>query len=124
MYFEIEFEREKNLEKQKEDQVTKDKLLEIFRRRFQLRNNLNPLISEEHIVDAGHQYTHTITDGMYGHLWYRVFGYRVGFTQWFRVSTCGVRKVTAGIASIPARVEGWKYWETKHPVFRGHRIWK
>lgn len=124
MYFEVEFELEKNLEKQREAQVTKDKLLDIFRRLVRLRNNLNPLIAEEHIVDVGHEYTHPITDGMYGHLWYRVFGYRLGFTQWFRVSSCGVHRVSAGVASVPARVEGWKYWETEHPTFQGHRIWK
>lgn len=124
VYFEVEFELEKNLEKQREAQVTKDKLLDIFRRLVRLRNNMNPLIAEEHIVEVGHEYTHPITDGMYGHLWYRVFGYRLGFTQWFRVSSCGVHRVTAGVASVPARVEGWKYWETEHPTFQGHRIWK
>ncbi|MEU0479682.1 hypothetical protein ABZ260_10955 [Streptosporangium sp. NPDC006013] len=109
MYAEMEIEREKVGE------IETGKLIR------QLRNNVNPLLADEHIIETGHEYTREISDGMYGNLWYRVFGYRVSFTAWRRVYNCHVRKVTAGMANIPARVEGWRYWETRRPMFRGRK---
>ncbi|MFF5208388.1 hypothetical protein [Streptosporangium sp. NPDC000396] len=108
VYSEIEIEREKGLE------ITINNLIR------RLRNNFNPLLAEEHLVTAGHEFTQEISDGMYGNLWYRVFGYRVGFSAWRELGTCRRLKVTAGIANIPARVEGWRYWETSKPIFHGH----
>lgn len=110
VYAEMEIEREKVSE------IETGKLIR------QLRNDVNPLLADEHIVETGHEYTREISDGMYGNLWYRVFGYRVSFTAWRQVYNCRVRKVTAGIANIPARVEGWRYWETRHPMFGGRRL--
>ncbi|MFJ2032847.1 hypothetical protein [Streptosporangium sp. NPDC087985] len=112
VYFEIELEKEKQIE------ISKDALLR------RLKNNFNPLVAEELIVETGHDYAQQITPGMYGNMWYRVFGYRVGFSAWRRVSDCGSHKVTTGIASVPARVEGWKYWETKHPMYKGRPLSK
>ncbi|MBB5130810.1 hypothetical protein HNP84_000498 [Thermocatellispora tengchongensis] len=110
VYAEIEIEREQQPELTRRDII----------RRFRLM--INPLLAEEHVVRAGHQYTHEISKGKYGNLWYRVFGYRVGFTAWRQLGTCRLHRVTSGVASVPARVEGWKYWETDHPVFRGRRL--
>lgn len=107
---------EMELEREKVSEIETGKLIR------QLRNDVNPLLAEEHIVETGHEYTREISDGMYGNLWYRVFGYRVSFTAWRQVYNCRVRKVTAGIANIPARVEGWRYWETRHPMFGGRRL--
>ncbi|MFI6509538.1 hypothetical protein ACIBCT_18180 [Streptosporangium sp. NPDC050855] len=88
----------------------------------QFRNMLNPLVAEEYVVETGHEYTQEISDGKYGNLWYRVFGYRTAFTAWRRVYNCRVHRVAAGIANIPARVEGWRYWETSHPMYRGRKL--
>lgn len=109
VYAEMELEREKISE------IETGKLIR------QLRNFVSPLLADEYIVETGHEYTREISDGMYGNLWYRVFGYRVSFTAWRRVYNCRVRKVTAGIANIPARVEGWRYWETRRPMFGGRK---
>ncbi|MFI7051884.1 hypothetical protein ACIBLB_07475 [Streptosporangium canum] len=87
-----------------------------------LRNNVNPLLAEELIVEAGHDYTQEISDGMYGNMWYRVFGYRVGFAQWRQLTDCSTHRVVTGIASVPARVEGWRYWETRHPMYKGRKL--
>ena len=94
-------------------------MVRAARRLFRIRDMDSPLLAEEYIVETGHQYTQPITAGMYGNMWYRVFGYRLGFTAWRRVTTCDAFKITAGIANVPARVEGWKYWETKYPMFEG-----
>ena len=103
--------------------VNRANVVRAARRLFRIRDMDSPLLAEEYIVETGHQYTQPITAGMYGNMWYRVFGYRLGFTAWRRVSTCDAFKITAGIANVPSRVEGWKYWETKYPMFRGHRLW-
>lgn len=115
VYAEIEIERIKgsSIERPNIDRAT------LVR---SLANNVNPLLAEEFVVEAGHDYTREISKGMYGNLWYRVFGYRVGFTAWRQVRNCTVRPVATGIANIPARVEGWRYWETKHPMYKGRRL--
>ncbi|MDA0632075.1 hypothetical protein OUY22_01500 [Nonomuraea sp. MCN248] len=78
-----------------------------------------PHLEERHMVFAGHEYTREITKGMYGNMRYRVFGYRVGWSAWSVLGTCRHRLIERGIANVPARVEGWRYWETKRPKFRG-----
>ncbi|MEV0160507.1 hypothetical protein AB0M50_01250 [Nonomuraea fuscirosea] len=81
-----------------------------------------PHLEERHMVFSGHEYTKEISDGMYGNMWYRVFGYRVGWSAWSVLGTCERNKVAAGIASVPSRVEGWRYWETKHPMFKRRKL--
>ncbi|MEV0235496.1 hypothetical protein [Nonomuraea sp. NPDC050786] len=81
-----------------------------------------PHLEERHMVFTGHEYSREITKGMYGNMWYRVFGYRIGWSAWSQLGTCRDVKVASGIANVPARVEGWRYWETKHPMFKGHPI--
>ncbi|MER6824530.1 hypothetical protein ABT352_00875 [Streptosporangium sp. NPDC000563] len=107
-----------------EMELEREKLSEIDRGELirQLRNLVSPLLAEEYIVETGHEYAQEITDGKYGNMWYRVFGYRVGFSAWRQIYTCRVRKIAAGVANVPARVEGWKYWETNHPMYRGRRL--
>lgn len=107
-----------------EMEIERERIGEIDRGELirELRNMVNPLLAEEYIVETGHQYTQEITDGKYGNMWYRVFGYRVGFSMWRQIYSCRVRKIAAGVASVPARVEGWRYWETDHPMFRGRRL--
>ncbi|MGV9309004.1 MULTISPECIES: hypothetical protein [unclassified Nonomuraea] len=111
VYWEVEIEREKGSEIQMP--FNQDTLIR------RLRNNVNPLLAEENIVEAGHEYTHTISKNMYGNLWYRVFGYRIGFSAWRQFQNCDVHPVATGIANVPSRVEGWRYWETKRPIFMG-----
>lgn len=110
VYAEMEIERERIGE------IDRDELIR------QLRNLVNPLLAEEYIVETGHEYAREITDGKYGNMWYRVFGYRVGFSAWRELYSCRVRKVAAGVANVPARVEGWRYWETDHPMYKGRRL--
>ncbi|GAA4196590.1 hypothetical protein GCM10022252_44160 [Streptosporangium oxazolinicum] len=107
-----------------EMEIERERIGEIDRGELirQLRNMVNPLLAEEYIVETGHQYEQEITDGKYGNMWYRVFGYRVGFSAWREVSSCRARKIAAGVASVPARVEGWRYWETDHPMYKGRRL--
>lgn len=141
VYAEVEFEREKRKSRTRSRQRTNSRTTtpppppegeatitrttsraltrQILR---ELRFMVNPLLAEEHIVEVGHTYTREISPGMYGNLWYRVFGYRVGFSAWRVIGNCRVRPVGTGIANIPARVEGWRYWETKHPTFRGRKL--
>ncbi|MDP9864446.1 MULTISPECIES: hypothetical protein [Streptosporangium] len=130
VYFEVEIEREKNseIDRLHRDSTaravgtttfTDEDTRALLRR---LRNNVNPLLAEELIVETGHDYTQEVSDGMYGNLWYRVFGYRVGFSSWHQLEDCTSHLVATGIASVPARVEGWRYWETKHPMYKGRRL--
>ncbi|MGN9844007.1 hypothetical protein ACTMTI_38375 [Nonomuraea sp. H19] len=92
---------------------------EVVRR---LRKLGLPHLEERHMVFTGHEYTQEISEGMYGNMWYRVFGYRIGFSAWSVLGTCRHVKIATGIANVPARVEGWRYWETKHPMFKGRRL--
>ncbi|GAA2806444.1 hypothetical protein [Nonomuraea dietziae] len=71
------------------------------------------------MVLTGHSYTREVSKGMYGNMWYRVFGYRIGWSSWSVLGTCRHIKVASGIANVPARVEGWHYWETKRPQYKG-----
>ncbi|GAA1702763.1 hypothetical protein [Nonomuraea bangladeshensis] len=90
-----------------------------------LRKNGIPHLEERHMVFTGHEYTREISDGMYGNMWYRVFGYRIGWSAWSVLSTCRHVEIASGIANVPARFEGWKYWESKHPSYKGRRLpWK
>ncbi|MFB4276722.1 hypothetical protein ACBJ59_15625 [Nonomuraea sp. MTCD27] len=84
----------------------------------QLRRLGLPHLEERHMVFTGHEYTREISDGKYGNMWYRVFGYRVGWSAWSVLGTCDRHPVDSGIANVPSRVEGWRYWETKHPMFK------
>ncbi|MGW0808713.1 hypothetical protein [Nonomuraea sp. NPDC002799] len=81
-----------------------------------------PHLEERHMVYTGHEYTREVSRGMYGNMWYRVFGYRIGWSAWSVVGTCRHRKIATGIANVPARVEGWRYWETKHPMYKNRRL--
>lgn len=78
-----------------------------------------PHLEERHMVFAGHEYSREISKGKYGNMRYRVFGYRVGWSAWSVLGTCRHRFIDRGIANVPARVEGWRYWETKRPKFKG-----
>lgn len=81
-----------------------------------------PHLEERHMVFTGHEYTQQISKGMYGNMWYRVLGYRVGWSSWRVLGTCRHVEIDRGIANVPSRVEGWHYWETKHPKFKGRLI--
>ncbi|GII94329.1 hypothetical protein [Sinosporangium siamense] len=80
-----------------------------------LRKQVTPHLEVRHMVFAGHEYTHKINKGRFGNMWYRVLGYRVGWSAWSQLTNCHRRRITTGIANIPARVEGWIFWETRHP---------
>ncbi|WP_176993080.1 hypothetical protein [Nonomuraea jiangxiensis] len=78
-----------------------------------------PHLEERHMVFSGHEYTRDITENKYGNMWYRVFGYRVGWSAWSVLGTCRHVLIDKGLANIPSRVEGWRYWETDRPRFKG-----
>ncbi|MER6006201.1 hypothetical protein ABT120_47190 [Nonomuraea angiospora] len=81
-----------------------------------------PHLREEYKVFAGHEYKREVSKGMYGNIWYRVAGYRIGWSAWSVLGTCRHVQIDSGIANVPARVEGWRYWETRHPQFKGRRL--
>ncbi|MEV5409066.1 hypothetical protein AB0K60_09540 [Thermopolyspora sp. NPDC052614] len=92
--------------------LTKEEERELLRA---MRLMISPLISDDHTVEAGHEYVRKISRGKYGYLRYRVFGYRVGFSKWWRGDDCRVHRAASGVAGVPARVEGWVYRESKRP---------
>ncbi|GAA1013660.1 hypothetical protein Aple_088110 [Acrocarpospora pleiomorpha] len=83
-----------------------------------LRDLERPRVEVRHRIFTGHEYTRKISKGMYGNTWYRVFGYRIGWSAWSVLGTCRHVKIASGIANVPARMEGWHYWETKHPFYK------
>lgn len=107
------------LETEKERQRTWTDVHDVVRN---LRRMGLPHLEERHMVFTGHEYTQEISKGKYGNMWYRVLGYRVGWSSWRVLGTCRHVEVDRGIANVPSRVEGWRYWETKHPKFKGRMI--
>lgn len=101
---------------ERERSVTTDDLVRSLRRAGV------PHLEQRHMVLTGHSYTREVSKGMYGNMWYRVFGYRIGWSSWSVLGTCRRIKVASGIANVPARVEGWRYWETKHPQYKGRQL--
>ncbi|TMR99838.1 hypothetical protein [Nonomuraea basaltis] len=99
-----------------ETEITAEEVIRAFRREGIVH------LEERHKVFSGHDYTREISEGMYGNMWYRVFGYRIGWSAWSVLRTCRHVKVTSGIANVPAKVEGWRYWETKHPMYKGRML--
>ncbi|MEV6155183.1 hypothetical protein AB0L53_33070 [Nonomuraea sp. NPDC052129] len=87
-----------------------------------LTREVTPHLEKRHMIFTGHDYTQNISKGKYGNMWYRVFGYRIGWGQWARLHNCAEVRIATGIADIPSRIEGWRYWETDHPIFRGHKL--
>ncbi|WP_143590274.1 hypothetical protein [Thermoactinospora rubra] len=98
-------------------QLTKDDVVKTLVQ--SLSKSGLPHLEERHMVFTGHEYSREISKGMYGNMWYRVLGYRIGWSAWRVLGTCKLVPVGRGIANVPSRVEGWRYWETKRPMFRG-----
>lgn len=72
-------------------------------------------VEARHKVFAGHEFRREISKGRYGHLRFRVLGYRVNWSAWSVLGTCRRVKIDSGVASVPARAEGWRYRETRRP---------
>ncbi|WP_141580919.1 hypothetical protein [Actinomadura sp. WMMA1423] len=66
-------------------------------------------------VTVGHWYEHKISKRKYGHIRYRVIGYKVLFEKHQTLGNCKDRFLDAFYGNIPTTREGWKYWETKQP---------
>ncbi|MGH3392980.1 MAG: hypothetical protein ACRDOO_29285 [Actinomadura sp.] len=81
----------------------------------EVRKMVSPIITTRIRVELGHEYLRPISKGKYGHVRYRVFGYKISFWQWRQYGNCSIRFVGTGLASLPTRKQGWKYWETKRP---------
>ncbi|GAA2792120.1 hypothetical protein GCM10020219_074120 [Nonomuraea dietziae] len=78
-----------------------------------------PHLEQRHMVLTGHSYTREVSKGMYGNMWYL----RLRLPHRLVVMV-GARYVPPHqgrqrIANVPARVEGWHYWETKRPQYKG-----
>ncbi|MFC7264401.1 hypothetical protein [Streptomyces lutosisoli] len=63
-------------------------------------------------VSTGHNYSHNISRGKYGHLQYGSWGYKVNWKKYRRVGSCGVEEVGKGTATLPTSETGWKYSES------------
>jgi hypothetical protein len=72
-------------------------------------------ITKSNTVTVGHSYQHKISKKKYGHIRYRVVGYKVWFEKKKITATCGSTLLGTGTAILPTTKEGWKYWETKRP---------
>lgn len=81
----------------------------------EVRKMVSPIITTRIRIELGHEYTRLIRKGEYGHMRYRVFGYKISFWQWRQFGNCSIRFVGAGLADIPTTKQGWKYWESKGP---------
>jgi hypothetical protein len=81
----------------------------------EVRKMVSPIITTRIRVELGHEYLRPVSKGKYGHMRYRVFGYKIGFWHWRQYGNCSIRFVGSGLANLPTRKQGWKYWETKKP---------
>jgi hypothetical protein len=64
-------------------------------------------------ITVGHQYSHSIPSGYYGHLQYGSWGYYVHWEYWYDNGNCTATFKDAGTAKVPTDAVGWKYWSTK-----------
>jgi hypothetical protein len=72
-------------------------------------------VTKSNTVTVGHWYSHDIPAKKYGHLRYRVIGYKVLFWK-VRVSrNCKEKLLDAFYGTFPTDKEGWKYWSTTKP---------
>jgi hypothetical protein len=60
----------------------------------------------------GHQYTHKIKAGKYGHLRYGSWSKRIGWKKILHTALCQTELLKRGRATIPTNAIGWKYWAT------------
>lgn len=71
--------------------------------------------TKSNTVTVGHWYEHQISKNRYGHIRYRVIGYRVLFEKRRTRPDCSDQFLDAFHGDIPTTKEGWKYWETATP---------
>jgi hypothetical protein len=81
----------------------------------EVRKMVSPIIITRIRVELGHEFARRIRKGRYGHVRYRVFGYKIGFRQWRQFGDCSIRFAGSGLAFFPTSKQGWKYWETRSP---------
>ncbi|MFA1537598.1 hypothetical protein [Actinomadura monticuli] len=80
-----------------------------------VKANVSKSATRTNTVTVGHWYEHTISKKRYGHIRYRVIGYRVLLEKYRTRGNCKDQFLDAFFANIPTSKEGWKYWETKKP---------
>lgn len=77
--------------------------------------NVSASATRSNTVTVGHWYEHPVSKNRYGHIRYRVIGYKVLFEKWRTQGNCKDKFLDAFYGNIPTTKEGWKYWETKKP---------
>ena len=80
-----------------------------------VKANVSKSATKSNNVTVGHWYEHQISKNRYGHIRYRVIGYKVLFEKWRTQGNCKDKFLDAFYGNIPTTKEGWKYWETKQP---------
>ncbi|NKZ06136.1 hypothetical protein [Actinomadura latina] len=78
-----------------------------------VKANVSKSATKSNTVTVGHWYEHKISKNRYGHLRYRVIGYKVLFEKYRTRGNCKDQFLDAFYGNIPTSKEGWKYWETK-----------
>ncbi|MQY05754.1 hypothetical protein [Actinomadura macrotermitis] len=77
-----------------------------------VKGHVSKSATKSNTVTVGHWYTHDISRNKYGHIRYRVIGYRVLFYKMAVRRSCKTVLLDAFYGNIPTEQEGWKYWET------------
>jgi len=61
---------------------------------------------------VSNNYSHTITNGKYGHAQYVSWGQKVNWKKYYISATCTTTTKATGTIKFPSTSEGWYYWET------------
>jgi hypothetical protein len=72
-------------------------------------------ITKSNTVTVGHWYSHPIPKNRYGHLRYRVVGYKVLFWKMKETRQCKEKLLDAFYGTFPTEKEGWEFWTSKQP---------
>ncbi|WP_030175112.1 hypothetical protein [Spirillospora albida] len=80
-----------------------------------VKGSVSKSATKSNTVTVGHWYKHKISKNRYGHIRYRVIGYKVLFEKRRVRPNCSEVVLDAFYGNIPTSKEGWKYWETKRP---------
>ncbi|MBO2454428.1 hypothetical protein J4573_45585 [Actinomadura barringtoniae] len=80
-----------------------------------VKGHVSKSATKSNTVTVGHWYSHKIPKGKYGHLRYRVVGYKVLFWKMQETRKCKEKLLDAFYGNIPTEKEGWEYWSSKQP---------
>ena len=66
----------------------------------------------EKTATLGHEYSHKVSAGKYGHLAYGSWSKRFSYRKIGRAPFCPNQVVARGTATFPTKSVGWRFWET------------